>query len=153
MNEEHKKKLARLTSTWLITKLFGLIEKHKIPHLSPFIKGEGRGISPENFAEFITLIYQNQISGQAAMTVLEEMLLAGSDPSHIMEEKRLGKMDDEEKLAEIIQNIIKNNPKQVQDYKSGKVEVLQYFIGLTMKETEGRADVKVMRKILDKMLR
>jgi len=142
---EHRKKLARFVSTWLITKLFGLMEKHKINIRTC-------KITPENFAEFITLIYQNHLSSNAALLVLEEMLLTGKDPSHIMEEKRLGRMDDEEKLAELVQNIIKNNPKQVAEYKAGKVEVLQYLIGLAMKETEGKADAKMVKRLLNKFL-
>ncbi len=144
--EKYKEKMSRLISTWLITKLFGLMEKNKID--IQILK-----ITPENFAEFLKLIYQNELGGQAAMTVLEEMLVSGGDPSQIMDEKRLGKMDDEEKLAGIIQNIIKNNPKQVADYKAGKVELLQFFIGVTLKETDGRADAKVVQRLLSKLLR
>jgi aspartyl-tRNA(Asn)/glutamyl-tRNA(Gln) amidotransferase subunit B len=141
-----KTKLSRLVSTWLITKLFGLMEKHKINIRTC-------KVTPENFAEFITLIYQNHLSSSAALKVLEEMILIGGDPSQIMDEKRLGQMGDEEELAPIIERIIKNNPKQVEEYKAGKIQVFQFFIGLAMKETEGRADAKIVKRLLNKFLK
>lgn len=139
--EKERAKLAKLVSTWLLTKLQGLLGERKID--IRIMK-----ISPENFAEFVTLIATNKLSSSAGLTVLGVMLDDGSDPSHVMEEKQLGKIEDEGMLAEIVDRVIEANPNQVEAYKNGKEELLKFFIGMVMKETEGAADAKLATNIL-----
>lgn len=144
--EKNKKKLAKITANWLINKLAGLMAEHKIDI-------RRLKISPENFAEFITLIYQNKISSAGARIILEEMLFSGADPSHIMENKGLGQLSDEAQLSEVVDSILKNNPREVKEYKEGKIGLIQFFIGLAMKETEGKANPKIVKKILEEKLK
>ncbi|MFC1787708.1 Asp-tRNA(Asn)/Glu-tRNA(Gln) amidotransferase subunit GatB [Patescibacteria group bacterium] len=139
--EKERGKFAKLVAGWLLTKLGGLMAERSIDIRT--IK-----ITPENFAEFITLIATGKLSGQAGLTVLGEMLESGIDPSHVMEDKKLGKMDDESELAEIISNLIENHPKELLRYKQGEKQLLQFFIGLIMKETQGTADPGVTTNIL-----
>ena len=144
--QDSKKQAVKLISGWLLSKLGGLMTENKISIKT--LK-----IDPENFAEFIALIFTNKISGPARMKVLEEMLKTGADPTHIMEEKQLGQMGDENQLEKIVENIIKHNPKQVEEYKSGKIQIVQFLVGLAMKETEGRANPKIIIDLLKKKMK
>ncbi|MEA3272861.1 MAG: Asp-tRNA(Asn)/Glu-tRNA(Gln) amidotransferase subunit GatB, partial [Patescibacteria group bacterium] len=131
---------------WLLSKLGGLMAENKISIRT--LK-----ITPENFAEFVALIYTNKLSGPAALKVLDEMTKTGADPTHIMEEKHLGQMEDKDELEDIISNVIKNNPKQIKDYKAGKIQIIQFLMGIVMKETEGRANPKIVIDLLKKKLK
>ena len=131
-DKEHTK-LSRLVSTWLLTKLGGLLSERSID--IRIMK-----INPENFAEFLTLIASKQLNASAGLTVLNAMLDDGSDPSHVMEEKKLGSMDDESALADIVTSILESHPAEVTRYRSGEVKLLQFFLGQVMKETQGTAD-------------
>jgi len=113
------------------------------------IKDDFKKITPENFAEFISLINQGEISSSAADVVLREMQKTGGDPSQIIGEKDLRQTSD---LDNIIQKVIKNNPKPVQDYQAGKQEALKFLIGQIMKETKGKANPQEARKLLIKLL-
>jgi len=113
------------------------------------IKDDFKKITPENFAEFISLINQGEISSSAADVVLREMQKTGGDPSQIIGEKELRQTSD---LDNIIQKVIKNNPKPVQDYQAGKQEALKFLIGQIMKETKGKANPQEARKLLIKLL-
>jgi len=107
-------KLAKLCSNYIITDLQGLLKGDSISE--QFI------IKPENFAEFITLIYEGQISSKTAKIVLDEMLKKGADPTHIIQERGLVQTSNEEEIAGIAKEIIDSNPKAVEDYKGGKEE-------------------------------
>ncbi|PIT87496.1 MAG: Asp-tRNA(Asn)/Glu-tRNA(Gln) amidotransferase subunit GatB [Candidatus Magasanikbacteria bacterium CG10_big_fil_rev_8_21_14_0_10_40_10] len=138
-----KNELARLAGGWLTSKLMGMMSEQKIDIKQLKIK-------PENFAELIALIYANRINSTNAQKILMEMLESGADkdPTHIMEEKGYGQVDDANKLGTIAAEIIKNYPEQVAQFKAGKEPIIKFLIGMAMKATEGSADPKVMEKIL-----
>lgn len=144
--DDNKKKITKLVSGWLISKLGGLMAENKISIRT--LK-----IDSENFAEFIALIFSNKLSGPARMKVLEEMIKTGADPTHIMEEKQLGQMGDEDELEEIVNRVIEHHPAQVKEYKSGKIQIIQFLMGVVMKETEGRANPKIIIELLKKSLK
>ena len=110
-------------------------------------------VSPENFAEFITLIEQKEISSSAAQSVLKEMFETGADPSHIVEEKELKQVSDEDILTKIVNQVIKENSKSIQDYKAGKENALQFLIGQVMAASRGQANPQVVGEILKKKLK
>ena len=138
-------KVGRLVGGWLTSKLTGLMAENKID--IRILK-----ITPENFAEFISLIYTNKINSANALLLLREMMQAGEDPSQIMEEKKLGQVDDPDMINRAAEEVIRMNPDQVAQYKSGKIPILQFLIGKMMKETEGKIDPQVAKKILEKKL-
>jgi aspartyl-tRNA(Asn)/glutamyl-tRNA(Gln) amidotransferase subunit B len=144
--EKHRKHLVRLVAGWLINKLGGLMADNKIDI-------RRLKITPENFAEFITMIYQNKISGPTALKILEEMMLTGGDPSQIMETKNLGQINDTAELEKIIDGLLSDHSKETAEYKQGKIALLQFFIGQTMKKTQGKANPQVAEKIIKEKLK
>lgn len=141
----HKAKLSRIVSGWLLSKLGGLMAEHHVTVRS--LK-----ITPENFAEFITLVYTSKLSSTAAMTVLADMLLLGKDPSQIMEDKNLGQIENEDELAPIVARAIDHNPNIVADVKAGKIKAIKSLVGIVMKETEGRANPVLTERMLTERL-
>jgi len=137
--------LIKLTINYLITDLQGLLKGESVA-VKDFL------ITPENFAEFITLIHQGKISSKIAKMVLEEMFKTGADPSHIIDEKELIQITDETHIEEIVNQAISENPKAVSDLKQGKEGALQFLIGQVMAKTKGRANPEIVSKILEKKL-
>jgi aspartyl-tRNA(Asn)/glutamyl-tRNA(Gln) amidotransferase subunit B len=60
---------------------------------------------------------------------------------------------DEDALAPIIDAVLAANPDQVETYRGGKEGVLGFFVGQVMKETQGKADPKVVNQLLQEKLR
>jgi aspartyl-tRNA(Asn)/glutamyl-tRNA(Gln) amidotransferase subunit B len=143
--ERQKKKLAKAASSWLTTGLFKHLREDNLTISD--IK-----ITPENFAELITLVYQDKVNSSAGQQILEVMYKKGGDPSNIMQELGLEQIDNDEELEETIKEIIKKNPKQVEEYKAGKEALLQFFVGQTMAATKGKANPKKVIPILKKLL-
>jgi len=144
VSQKEYAKLVKLCSNYMITDLQGLLK-------GASVVGEDFLISPENFAEFITLIYERKISSKIAKQVLGEMFKTGADPSHIIEDKELTLIGDEKKLGEIIKKTLLKNQKAVSDYKKGKESALQFLIGQVMQDTKGRANPEIVSKILKKL--
>ena len=57
------------------------------------------------------------------------------------------------KVEKIIQKIIKQNKKTVEDYKSGNKKAINFLIGKVMQETDKSADYKTVLEILEKKLK
>jgi aspartyl-tRNA(Asn)/glutamyl-tRNA(Gln) amidotransferase subunit B len=140
-DEKDATKLARTVSGWLLSKLGGLLsERH--------ISVRTMKITPENFAEFITLIATRKLNNTNGLKVLNAMLDDGSDPSHIMEDQQLGKMNDEGIMSDLVSRIIENHPAEVTRYQAGEKHLLKFFIGMVMKASEGTADAAMAKNLL-----
>ncbi len=139
--EAATKKLARLVASWLLNKLLGLMNEQAIDVRT-------MKIDPENFAEFITLVAGGKVTNASGLKILQKMLESGADPTHIMEDVGLGKMEDTEAVAAVVDRVLAAHPQEVARYKAGEVQLLKLFIGLVMKETEGSADPGSTKNIL-----
>lgn len=138
-------KLVKLAVNYITTDFWSLFGKASISEL------ESR-ITPENFAELITLIYKGEISSKIAKQVLKEMFETKADPSHIIEEKGLTQLTDIGEIEDIIKQVISKNPKAVEDYKKGKQNALQFLAGQVMAATQGRAKPDTVQELLKKLL-
>ncbi|MFH1255347.1 MAG: Asp-tRNA(Asn)/Glu-tRNA(Gln) amidotransferase subunit GatB [bacterium] len=140
-----KHKLAKATANWLINELFKHLK-------TDGISIKNLKITPENFAEFICLVYQEKINSSAAQTILEQMCKKGGDPTDIMAELGLEQLDDRESLEKIIAEVVFKNQKQAEQYKAGKANVLQFLVGQVMAATKGKANPKVAVELLKSAL-
>jgi aspartyl-tRNA(Asn)/glutamyl-tRNA(Gln) amidotransferase subunit B len=143
--ESEKRKLNKVASNYLISDVQGLLAN------TPFVETEFK-ITPENFAEFVKMIYKSEISSKIAKQVLNEMFITGADPSHIIEEQGWKQMTDDSELEKVIKEVISKNSKSVEDYKKGKENALQFLIGQVMAQTRGTANPGRVKELLKKLL-
>ena len=109
-------------------------------------------VAPEDLAELLKMTDESIISGKIAKTVFEEMYSTGKAPRVIVEEKGLKQVSDEGEIGEIIDHVLAANPSQVEEYRGGKEKLLGFFVGQVMKETQGKANPKLVNKILREKL-
>ncbi len=110
-------------------------------------------LTPENFAELIGMISGGEITSRVGKDVLRTMVETGGDPSVIVDEKGLRQMGGEKEIEELADKIIKENPKEAEEYKNGKEALLQFLVGQGMKETKGSVNPKILGEILKKRLK
>ncbi|MBI2113243.1 MAG: Asp-tRNA(Asn)/Glu-tRNA(Gln) amidotransferase subunit GatB, partial [Candidatus Wildermuthbacteria bacterium] len=122
---EALRKLTKLCSNYILTDLQGLLA-------GSLVSQEGFRITPENFAELIQLIDKGVLASATAKAVLKEMFATGKDPSNIIDEKGLAKMNDTSKIEQMAKEIIQKNPKAASDFKKGKENALQFLLGQLM---------------------
>ena len=148
--DDNHKKASKLAANYLISDVQGLLAGKEFSAQSG--PASGWKITAENFAEFIKMIYKNEISSKVAKMVLLEMFNTGGDPSSIVEENNWGQMSDNGELEKIIKEIISKNPKAVADYHAGKQNSLQFLAGQVMAVTRGTAKPERAQELLKKLL-
>ncbi|MDP3900726.1 MAG: Asp-tRNA(Asn)/Glu-tRNA(Gln) amidotransferase subunit GatB [bacterium] len=135
----------QLTSNYLTSDLLGLIQ-------SSSFSIEDVKITPENFAELISMIAEKKISTPAAKTVLKEMFGTGADPSHIVEERGLAQMSDEQGIRVILQQVIRDNEKAVSEVRAGKEKAVKFLVGQAMAQSKGALDPERAEELLRQLL-
>lgn len=139
-------KVSKLVANYLISDVKGLLLGKE------FVETEFK-ITPENFAEFVKMIYKNEISSKVAKMVLVEMFDKGEDPSDIITQNNWGQMKDEGELEKIIKEVIEKNSKAIEEYKSGKTNALQFLVGQVMAKSRGTANPEKVRELLTMLLK
>ncbi len=109
-------------------------------------------LTPENLAELISLIEKGTISNNIGKQIIIDMMKTGEMASAIVEKRGLSQINDENAIKEIVQKVVDTNPNQAEAYRSGKVQLLGFFVGQVMKETKGRANPKTVNELLKEIL-
>lgn len=112
------------------------------------IEMEDCKVTSKALGEMINLIEKGTISGKIAKKVFAAMLETGKDPEAIVKEQGLVQISDEGEIAKIVEQVLINNPKSVEDVKSGKQQAIGFLVGQVMKETRGKANPQLVNKII-----
>ena len=114
---------------------------------------ENTPVSAEMMIELLNLIKDNTISGKIAKDVLDVMMETKESPTKIVEEKGLKQVVDMGAIEKVVDEVIANNPKQVEQYKGGNERLFGFFVGQTMKLSGGKANPKIINDILKNKLK
>ena len=109
-------------------------------------------IPPDELAEILRLKADGTISGNAAKEVLDAVVETGEDPATIVEEKGLEQVSDEAALESEVDAALEAHPDKVAAYRDGKTGLLGFFVGQVMRATGGRADPKLVNRLLRERL-
>jgi len=84
--------------------------------------------------------------------IFNEMLSNEKPPEELAKEMNLIQLSDSEFLDPIVDEIIANNPDEVQRYKDGKKQLMGFFVGQAMKASKGKANPKLVTEMVTKKL-
>jgi len=136
---------AKLVSNWVTGELTGALNKAGLEI------GDSP-VSPAMLGGMIQRISDNTISGKIAKEVFEAMWNGEGDADTIIESKGLKQITDSSAIEPIIDEIISNNPGQVEQYLAGKNKLFGFFVGQVMKATQGKANPQQVNDLLKKKL-
>ncbi|HEY9725242.1 MAG TPA: Asp-tRNA(Asn)/Glu-tRNA(Gln) amidotransferase subunit GatB [Chroococcales cyanobacterium] len=134
---------AKQAANWIMGDIAGYLNNEKLAISEIALK-------PNTLAELITLIEDGTISGKIAKDVLPELLTKGGSAKELVKDKT--QLSDPAQLEAIIDEILTENPKELEQYRAGKTKLQGFFVGQVMKKTSGRADPKLTNQILGKKL-
>jgi aspartyl-tRNA(Asn)/glutamyl-tRNA(Gln) amidotransferase subunit B len=140
--EKHNPKLS---AGWLTSELFGRLNKMAIGI-------EQSPITAEMLSELLDLIENNTISGKIAKEVLDLMFESGKTATAIVEEKGLKQVTNDDEILKIIDSVIKDNPKQVEQYRGGNERILGFFVGQVMSLSGGKINPQKANELLKEKL-
>jgi aspartyl-tRNA(Asn)/glutamyl-tRNA(Gln) amidotransferase subunit B len=106
-----------------------------------------------DFVRLIQMTGAGLISSRGAKEILSILVSSGGDPEQIAKEHDLLQKSDEGHLKIIVENVVRENPKVVLEYKNGKEAVLQFLVGQGMKASRGSANPNVLAEVFKKELK
>jgi aspartyl-tRNA(Asn)/glutamyl-tRNA(Gln) amidotransferase subunit B len=132
-------------ASWTLVEILGLLnETHE--------DIEALKVSPRMTAELLNLVQNRKITNRTAKQVFREMAASGQPASSIIKRNNLMQITDEKELRAEILKVLENNPKQLEQYRSGKIALFDYFVGQVMRRTGGRAEPETVNRLLKKIL-
>ncbi|SHI01772.1 Asp-tRNA(Asn)/Glu-tRNA(Gln) amidotransferase subunit GatB [Clostridium grantii] len=132
---------SKLACNWILGDVLRVLKEEKIT-------ANEFAITPAKLFKLLALVSESKISTTAAKTVFEEMLKSWKEPEEIVKEKGLSQISSLDTIDPIIEEVIKNNPSVVEQYKEGKTQVQGFLVGQIMKATKGKANPKMVAELL-----
>lgn len=110
-------------------------------------------VSPEELGALIRALDEEKINGKQAKEVLVEMFKTGKGAEETINSLGFVQISDTGELEKIIDEVIAKNPNQLEQYRAGKEALFGFFVGQTMKASQGKANPKVINELLKEKLK
>ncbi|MDP6095244.1 MAG: Asp-tRNA(Asn)/Glu-tRNA(Gln) amidotransferase subunit GatB [Gammaproteobacteria bacterium] len=137
---------SRLAANWVRVELLSKLNKASIAL-------EEAPVSAEQLGSIVTRIRDKTISGTIAKTVFDGLWSGQAESADdFIASHDLQQVSGTDELEPIVSAIIANNPKQAEQYRSGKTKLLGFFVGQVMKETGGKANPQQVSELTKKLL-
>jgi aspartyl-tRNA(Asn)/glutamyl-tRNA(Gln) amidotransferase subunit B len=104
-------------------------------------------VTPETFTELLTMMDDGTISERLAKELIKDYVKTGKSPRMLVDEKNLALLPVDE-LRVVISEIVSENPKAVEDYRSGKTKAAEYLIGQVLRRVRARAAANTVRELV-----
>jgi aspartyl-tRNA(Asn)/glutamyl-tRNA(Gln) amidotransferase subunit B len=133
---------AKAASNWVLSEVVRLLKANSLAITAC-------PLSPFALANLLDLLDNGRITGKQAKEVLDEAFASGELPEAIVTKKGIKPpISDQRELERIIEEVIANNSKAVNDYRGGKTNALQSLVGQVMKQTRGQAKANIVQTLL-----
>ena len=109
--------------------------------------------SPAKLAKLVEIVDQGLISNKIGKKIFPELFAKGIDPEAFVREKGLVQISDASALEAMVDEVLQENPDEVQAFKGGKKKLMGFFVGQVMKKTKGQANPKLVNQFLGKKLK
>ncbi len=135
---------AKIACNWVTVNIVGYLNKNEMDIRDFYL-------TPEMLKFIIDNMNNGTISSKQAKEVFFKVLEEEKEPKNFIS-KENAQISDASELESIILEILKNNENQVNEYKNGKTNLFDYFVGQVMKNTRGKANPVITKELLHKKL-
>ncbi|QQE79969.1 Asp-tRNA(Asn)/Glu-tRNA(Gln) amidotransferase subunit GatB [Alicyclobacillus sp. SO9] len=132
---------AKAASNWVMSDLLGYLNSNDVAI-------EASPVSAKQLSELIQTVDSGKISSKQAREVFKFMCETGDDAAKIIKDKGYEQISDEGALIPIVDEVIANNPKSVEDYNNGKKKAIGALVGQIMKATKGKANPQMVNELI-----
>jgi len=136
---------AKLAANWVIGELAGALNRDALAI-------EAARVKPHALGELLVRIVDGTISGKIAKDVFDAMWQGEGTADEIIDSRGLRQITDTGALEKIVDQVMADNPEQVQQFRDGKTKVIGFFVGQVMKATQGKANPTQVNELLRQKL-
>ncbi len=138
-------KLDQETANWLLVEILAYTKNERIAiNQLPF--------ELKNIAELIILYNKGKLSNTNAKKIFKLMLSDNRAPTDIMEQEQLMIIEDDSFIQELAESVFSDNDNEFTRLKNGEMKLIGFFVGQIMKKSKGKADPKMIQKIINKKI-
>lgn len=136
---------AKAAANWILNELARELK-------NTYLEIQQSPVAASSLAQMIHLIEDGTISGKMAKDVLVEMFRSGKSAKEVVEASGGGQISDAGAIRTMAEQIIADNPKHLEQYKSGKTGLFGFFVGQTLKASQGKANPQIVNQVLKELL-
>ena len=131
---------------WITTRVLGELNKSEENNIDDLY------IRPNMIVELVTLVNDKKISSDQAKKVFTKMLEENLTPKEIVKKYDMEVIEDAGLIESLVNEVISENAKAIEDYHNGRTNMLDYLVGQVMKKSKGKANpVEAKAKMLEKI--
>lgn len=145
VSEAHDDKTARTIANWCLGELLRLVTESSTTW-SQALKAVDKLVS------LASMVDGGQLSSTVAKELLLEVVSSNTDPESLAKQKNLLQLSDESDLVMIIEQVLSENEKAVNDVKEGEMKAIGFLVGQVMKASQGRANPAKVQELIKKQL-
>ena len=129
------------TANWFIGETLRLLKDRGM-------EAEELHFTPKHLADLILMAEKGEVNNQNAKKVFEKIFDEDVEPKAYVETNGLKTVEDTGMLESVVDKVLADNPKTVEEYHSGKTKVLGFLVGQVMKQMKGKANPASVNKML-----
>ena len=131
---------------WITTRILGELNKSEENTIDDLF------IRPNMIVELVTLVNDKKISSDQAKKVFTKMLEEKLTPKEIVKKYDMEVIEDSSLIESLVNEVISENQKAIEDYHNGRTNMLDYLVGQVMKKSKGKANpLEAKSKMLEKI--
>jgi aspartyl-tRNA(Asn)/glutamyl-tRNA(Gln) amidotransferase subunit B len=135
----------KIAANWVMGELTGALNREGLE------VGAARVAAPA-LASLLDKIAAGTISGKIAKEVFEAVWSGAGSVDEVIEKRGLTQISDSASIDKLVADVIAANPTQVEQFRSGKQQVLGFLVGQVMKASRGKANPQQVNEALRKQL-
>ncbi|MBC8571189.1 Asp-tRNA(Asn)/Glu-tRNA(Gln) amidotransferase subunit GatB [Zongyangia hominis] len=110
-------------------------------------------VAPAHLGQIADMLEEGKINSGTGKKLIGALWREDQDPAALAEREGLWQLSDESLLRPIARQVIGDNEKSAADYRRGKTQAIQTLIGQCMRQTKGKGNPVLLRKLLEELLR
>lgn len=131
----------KIVANWITGNILGYVYKNDIEIQNLFV-------TPERLTIILSSMAKGDISSKQAKELFSMVLEREEEPKEIMKKEGMQQISDDTTITSVIIEVLDENKEQITDYKNGKTNMFDYFVGQVMKKTRGQANPVKVKEIL-----
>ncbi len=135
----------KVAANWVTVQVLGYINKHDISINDFYLKAK-------MLSTILKALESKKISSKQAKELFFKAIEEEKDPKELLESSDMTQITDEKEISDIVDKVMENNQAQIEEYKNGKTNLFDYFVGQVMRETRGKANPVITKKLISKYL-
>lgn len=131
----------KMASNWITSIILGYLNKNDINIYDLYV-------TPKMLNDLINLVSNKKISSKQGKEVLYKSLEENKEPTKIVEDEEIKQIGGEDEILSVVTEVLDEQPQNIEQYKNGRTNVVDFLVGQVMKKTRGQANPAMARSMM-----